>query len=246
MTDAQLGRLIGQGRDADIFAHGDRHVLRRSREGRTFATEAAVMEYVRSYGYPAPAVESVSDDGREIVMERVVGRDMVGALERRPWMARRFGVVLGELHNRLHEIEAPAWMSPAPVGAGSAVVHLDLHPLNVMMGAHGPVVIDWTNARAGDGHVDVALTWILTAIGDVPLSGLVARGAARCRASLLAGFLATVDHAGARRSVPDVARWKALDAHMSPNELDRLLAIAEGRTPLEAPTRRGRRRGDTR
>lgn len=246
MTDAHLGRLIGQGRDADIFEHGDHHVLRRSREGRTFATEAAVMEYVRSQGYPVPAVESVSDDGREIVMERVVGRDMVGALERRPWMARRFGEVLGDLHNRLHEIEAPEWMAPAPVGTGSAVIHLDLHPLNVMMGARGPVVIDWTNARAGDGHVDVALTWILTEIGEVPLSGLIARVAARCRASLLAGFLATVDHDGARRSVADVARWKALDAHMSPVELDRLHAIAEGRTSLEAPTGRRMRRGRAR
>lgn len=242
MTDAHVGRLIGQGRDADIFEYGDRHVLRRSREGRTFATEAAVMEYVRSQGYPAPAVESVSDDGSEIVMERVFGRDMVSALSRRPWIARRFGEVLGALHNQLHAIAAPDWMAPAPVGSGSAVIHLDLHPLNVMMGTHGPVVIDWTNARSGDGSVDVALTWILTEIGEVPLSGLIARVASRCRASLLAGFLTTVDHVGALGAIADVARWKALDAHMSPGELNRLLAIAEGRTTLGVPTDRRTRR----
>lgn len=29
------------------------------------------------------------------------------------------------------------------------VLHLDFHPANVMLTSGGPVVIDWTNARAG-------------------------------------------------------------------------------------------------
>jgi RNA polymerase sigma-70 factor (ECF subfamily) len=32
---------------------------------------------------------------------------------------------------------------------GDAIVHLDLHPLNVLVGADGPVVIDWPNTRCG-------------------------------------------------------------------------------------------------
>ena len=57
------GPLLAAGRDADIFEYGSGLVLRRSREGRSMAREAQVMEYVRSQGFPVPAVEEVSDDG---------------------------------------------------------------------------------------------------------------------------------------------------------------------------------------
>ena len=45
---------------------------------------------------------------------------------------------------------------------------MDLHPLNVMIGAEGPVVIDWPNAARGDPVVDVVLAWVLMAAGEVP------------------------------------------------------------------------------
>jgi tRNA A-37 threonylcarbamoyl transferase component Bud32 len=48
-------------------------VLRRSRHGRSMAGEARIMEYVRQHGYPVPAVEQVSDDGTELVMQRIDG-----------------------------------------------------------------------------------------------------------------------------------------------------------------------------
>jgi len=65
-----LGPLIAAGRDADIFAYGDRLVLRRSRQGRSMMAEAKVMEYVRGHGYPVPAIDHLSDDGTDLVMER--------------------------------------------------------------------------------------------------------------------------------------------------------------------------------
>ena len=51
---------------------------------------------------------------------------------------RRQAATLAELHLRLHEIEAPDFLPPAPVGGGDKVLHLDLHPLNVMVGPKGP------------------------------------------------------------------------------------------------------------
>jgi aminoglycoside phosphotransferase (APT) family kinase protein len=65
--------------------------------------------------------------------------------------------MLAELHVQLHDITAPDLLRPAPIGAGTAVLHLDLHPLNVIIGRNGPVVIDWTGASVGDPDLDVGL-----------------------------------------------------------------------------------------
>jgi aminoglycoside phosphotransferase len=127
----ESGRLIASGRDSDIFDHGGGLVLRRARDGRSLAGEARTMEYVRSCGYPVPAIDSVGDDGTSIVMERVDGPSMVDAMSRRPWSLRRHGRVLADLHRRLHDVPPPSWLPVAPVDGGAArcVLHLDLHPL---------------------------------------------------------------------------------------------------------------------
>ncbi len=51
------------------------------------------------------------------------------------------------------------------LGAGDRLLHLDLHPGNVILGPSGPVVIDWTNAPVGDPAVDAALTWVILRSG---------------------------------------------------------------------------------
>ena len=55
--------------------------------------------------------------------------------------------MLADLHDRLHEIAGPDWLPGMPDG-GDRLLHLDLHPLNVIMSPNGPVVIDWPNAAA--------------------------------------------------------------------------------------------------
>ncbi len=108
------GRLLASGREADIFEYGPGLVLRRSRPARSMAGEARTMSYARDHGYPVPAVEELSDDGTDLVMERIDGPSMVEALGRRPWTVRRQGAVLAELHRRLHEIPAPDFLGAAP------------------------------------------------------------------------------------------------------------------------------------
>jgi aminoglycoside phosphotransferase len=68
------------------------------------AGEARTMDYLRSHGYPVPAVEEISDDGTDLVMERIDGRSMVEDMGHRPWTIRRQGAVLADLHRRLHAI----------------------------------------------------------------------------------------------------------------------------------------------
>jgi aminoglycoside phosphotransferase (APT) family kinase protein len=212
------GPLIASGRDADIFAYGDGLVLRRSRVGRSMESEARVMEYVRGYGYPVPAVDHLSDDGTDMVMARVDGPSMVQALGRKPWTLGANGSLLGELHRRLHEIPGPEWMVPAPGAEGSCLLHLDLHPLNVILGPAGPVVIDWTNARRGDAAFDVALTWVLMTAGEIPGSRLKAAVMGRARGLLVNNFLRGFDLEPVRASMRTVVEWKVRDPHMSEAE----------------------------
>lgn len=57
-----------------------------------------------------------------------------------------------------------AWLDrhPAPGAArASRVCHRDLHPLNVVLGPSGPVVLDWELATVADPLADVAMTQLL-------------------------------------------------------------------------------------
>ena len=60
---------------------------------------------------------------------------------------------LADLLRRLHEL--PVWAGVAP---GTSVVHLDLHPENVILTGRGPIVIDWRNATAAQADLDSA--WV--------------------------------------------------------------------------------------
>jgi aminoglycoside phosphotransferase (APT) family kinase protein len=212
-------RLLAAGRDAEIFEYGPHLVLRRSRHGRSMAGEARIMEYVRTHGYPVPAVEEVSDDGCDLVMERVAGRSLVDTMTRAPWRLRHYGGVLADLHRRLHDIDAPAFLTPAPVGTGSSVVHLDLHPLNVIMSPAGPVVIDWSNAARGDPRVDVALAWALIAGARIP-GRLIPALLGWTRTMAVEGFLAPFDRPAIVAVLSDVVQWKATDPNMAPDEIE--------------------------
>jgi aminoglycoside phosphotransferase (APT) family kinase protein len=193
------------------------------------ATEARTMEYARAHGYPVPAVEEISDDGTDLVMERLSGPSMGTDLTRRPWTMRHQATVLADLHRRLHEIPAPDWLPPAPCGEGDRLVHLDLHPLNVVLTAKGPVVIDWPNAKRGDGPTDVALTWVLMACGGIPLGRVRAAVLGRGRGVLVNAFLRDFDLAAVRRQLADVVEWKVKDPNMTEVERQAMWHLARTR-----------------
>jgi aminoglycoside phosphotransferase (APT) family kinase protein len=220
------GRLLASGRDADIFEYGPGLVLRRARTGRSMAREAKTMEYVRSNGFPVPAVDSLSEDGSDLVMERLDGPSMFGALERRPWTVRRSASILADLHRRLHEIPAPEWLQPAHCGEGDRLLHLDLHPLNVMITARGPMVIDWPNAVRGDPAVDVAMTWVLLECGEIAAGGAKAAVLGRFRADFVKSFLGHFDLDPVRVRLADTVAWKVQDAHMSEREQSAMRDLA--------------------
>jgi Ser/Thr protein kinase RdoA (MazF antagonist) len=218
------GPLIGAGRAADVYDIGGGRVLRRYRVPFDVEPEAAVMRHVGQAGFPVPRVYDA--DGPDLIMERLDGRDMLAELSRQPWLVRRHGRTLAALHNRLHEIQAPAGLAPAS-GPGDRVLHLDLHPANVMLTSRGPVVIDWSQARAGAAGADVAMAYLIMASSDTDLIPAPLRPVVgTLRAALLRQFLAGV-HDDPKAHVARVARERAQDPHVRPAERSRLLRIAE-------------------
>src|SRR5947208_14687855 len=213
-----VGPLRASGRDADVFACGHDLVVRRSRKGRSMEREARVMSYLAGHGYPVPRVEDVRAGGSELVMERIAGPTMLQVLSRRPWTLGDNAARLATLHRRLHEIPAPDWLSPFP-GAATGIVHLDLHPLNVILSPTGPVLIDWTNVARGAGPLDVALTWLLMTVA-VLTDGRVRAIVGRVfRTMFVRSFLAHFDLAPVRSVLPAVAAWKSRDRNMQPGEV---------------------------
>jgi aminoglycoside phosphotransferase (APT) family kinase protein len=223
-----VGPLLASGRDSDIYEYGPGLVLRRARDGRSLEREARTMDYVRSRGYPVPFVDEVVEGGTAVVMERIDGPSMVKMIERRPWQMGRQARVLAALHIQLHQIEAPDWLGPAPgTMEGTALLHLDLHPLNVIVAGRGAVVIDWPNAARGTPAADVALTWILLESGQIPGPGPVTAILARFRSVLVRSFVAEFDLAAVREQVPAMVDYKVQDENMSAAECRAMRRLAE-------------------
>lgn len=219
------GPLLASGRDADIFDLGSGLVLRRTKGARVIEREARVMEYAESHGYPVPRVEAVRAGGTEIVMERLDGPMMMDALTHRPDRMRHYANVLADLHDQLHELAAPEGLTQLDDG-GDRLVHLDLHPMNVMMTSRGPVVIDWTNAARGDGLTDAALSFVLITKLDAPLPAPVRAAVQPLRLLLGRMFARRWRGATFDARVAEAAELKTLTPNLSPREVERLRHLA--------------------
>jgi aminoglycoside phosphotransferase (APT) family kinase protein len=219
------GRLIGVGRTADVYDIGGGRVLRRYREDLDVSFEAEVMRWARARGVPVPEVFDA--DGTDLVMERVDGPTLVDAAGRRPWRVPGVGRVLADLHDRLHRIDAPPVVRRR-LGEGSSLLHMDLHPLNVLVGPDGPVVIDWVNVAAGDPGYDVAYAWMVVAAAELPARGLDRAATAVGRQLLLRAFLGRVDHRDAAARCLGRLRSEGLvtEHHFNRAELARMDALA--------------------
>ena len=102
-----------------------------------------------------------------ILLERVPGRTAGELALDSPGRAAATGSACGRLHDALAEVASPPDLRDAPGADGNErrLLHLDLHPFNVLVDDRGEPtgVIDWANAAAGDPELDRARTWsILT------------------------------------------------------------------------------------
>jgi len=170
------------------------------------AREAAAMAHVAAHGFPAPAVFAA--DGTDLVMERLHGPVLLDAVAAGERDAADAGRVLADLHARLHDVPSRT-RDPH-----ERVLHLDLHPANIVVTGRGPVLIDWTNAADGPPGLDVALTAVILAQAAVAPGHEHGDAAARMLTAFLGATgrqaLALLDRAVARR---------AADRSMTPAEV---------------------------
>jgi Ser/Thr protein kinase RdoA (MazF antagonist) len=215
-----------------VFEHGPREVLRRYRAPRDTEREVAAMEHARAHGYPVPAARALNET--DIVMERVEGPTMLADMMQAPWRIRRHATTLADLLDRLHTIAAPAWL-PAPLGDGHALLHLDLHPENVILTGEGPVVIDWPNAARGPAAADVAHTWIVLAC-SLPPNDLLKRAVALIgRRLFLTLFLRHYSRPELRALLPAVADYRLATRALPTGEPDSIRRLVARNDPGNDP-----------
>lgn len=126
-----------------------------------------------------------------------------------PASAHSIGTLLGETLGRIHFVPAPDGLAPADawitrggralgplrsrldaVPNADRLMHLDYHPLNVMIAAGKVVgVIDWTNTLAGPPHMDLARSRAIlrAAVSGMAMSGDRLEGLTAYEAGLVVG-----------------------------------------------------------
>jgi len=221
----EMGALIAKGRAADVYEHGEGRVLRRYRTDHDCVYEANVMRHVGEHGYPVPDVYEAKD--RDIVMQRLEGQTMLADFSKRPWLLHRHGATLAGLMKQLHEIPAPDWLKPKHGGDGTRLVHLDLHPDNVMLTPHGPVVIDWSNAGRGIPEAEVADLWLLMSSAN-PDVGALERSLIKIgRGVFVRSFIKHFDRDAIRRRLVLAADYRLRDRNMTEVERERIRGFVQ-------------------
>lgn len=102
----EKGRLISQGRTAEVYEWGTDRILKLFRQGipeMLIQNEYEVSRSVSDYISIVPRVyEMVKDDGRPgIIYERVSGLTMMKIIGSKPWKAKAEGIRMAELHKRI-------------------------------------------------------------------------------------------------------------------------------------------------
>ncbi|MGW1412612.1 phosphotransferase [Streptomyces sp. NPDC002403] len=210
----RIGELLGAGRSADVYALDEKWVLRRYRDGMDATPEWMVMSYLGAHGYPLPRL-GPRDAGTppcDLMLQRLTGPTMLDSLLGGDLSAADAAAVLAGLLAELHTV--PARLSPHPE---DRILHLDLHPGNVMLTDRGPVVIDWSNTREGAPAADRAMSsLILAQVAVDPRSGASAGARA-----LLDALLPRLSASGGIPAphLAEAAAQRAANPTMSPHEV---------------------------
>ncbi|CAM5233977.1 hypothetical protein SNARM312S_04496 [Streptomyces narbonensis] len=197
-----------------MYALDETRVLRRYRDGDDATREAGVMTRLAGHGYPVPAV--VRAEGPDLVMERLAGPSLLDALLDGTYEPEPAGRLIAELLTRLHGLP------------GSRLLHLDLHPGNVVLTASaGPVVIDWQTAEDGPAGLDCAMSALILA----EVAASAAPFAPGARAAL--GALLSTTHAPVLPHLPTARGRRAADPNLTTGEVAALteaVALVESMT----------------
>ncbi len=149
--------------------------LFRERQQGAADREVGALQTARAGGVPVPDVlaRGVWDRRPATILGWCAGQTVVARLIDAPDRAEGVGHAFGRTQAEIHRLAAPrGWRDEAPVwppggdlpppaadGSG-ALLHLDFHPLNVLVeGDEVRAVLDWVNAASGDPRADIARTY---------------------------------------------------------------------------------------
>ncbi|SDB83770.1 Phosphotransferase enzyme family protein [Sanguibacter gelidistatuariae] len=150
--------LLTRGRNADVYLINDTQVLRRLHTGATSYPNVDLVLHLNAHDYPTARVITV--EGTDLVMERLHGPTLLQALDAEEVTIPEGVRILLDLHSALHALPLPPGAAPP---AGASMIHLDLHPGNILLTSNGPRVIDWESARLGPAELDLATTALVFA-----------------------------------------------------------------------------------
>jgi aminoglycoside phosphotransferase (APT) family kinase protein len=193
-------------------------------------SEVQAMRAARAAGISVPEVHLQGEwNGRPVLLiDWCEGRTLMQAMRRRPWSIRTLGKRLGHRQAELHQvmynppgIDRNDWITRFGriddelrerlidvAAADNRLIHLDFHPLNIMVtGREIGCILDWTNAASGDPRADVARTWAILRL--MPLTpGRPEPVTESARKLLAAGWLrAYEERAGTLFDMPLFKAW---------------------------------------
>jgi tRNA A-37 threonylcarbamoyl transferase component Bud32 len=204
--DAAPGPLLAAGMTADVYLLDDHRILRRYREHHDLSREVGIMRHLRSHGFAVPEVYAA--EGLDMIVERLHGPTMLQALAAGEISIPDGGQLLADLHRQLHSV-------PPPHDDGDVIVHLALHPGNVILSeTYGPVLIHWANARTGPADLDIAVTGVIIAEVAVDEDDPEYQRAAR---AFLVEFLASA-HGDPLSQLAAAAQIRQSDPSLVPGE----------------------------
>src|SRR5689334_1089770 len=104
-----IGARMGAGREAEVFAWGDDAVIKLYRAWFTgHVVESQALLALAGHAVAPLLRDVVERDGRTgLVLERLDGPDLLGLVNRRPWLVLGVGRALAQSHLAVHALRAP-------------------------------------------------------------------------------------------------------------------------------------------
>ena len=191
MSDPTLGRMLGSGKEAEVFEYRTIVVklYRSPIPKRSAFREASILALVESFGLPVPAVYGVRQFGDRwgVMMARADGPAFAEAMGRQPHLRSAYIKAMALLHWRVHSHPATQLASlNAKLAAkirqatilgetrqsqllsrlaaqpeGDRLCHGDFHPFNLLGRPGRETLVDWMDASRGDPTADVCRSYVL-------------------------------------------------------------------------------------
>jgi len=178
---------------------------------------------VQGKGLPVPAYRgAINYQGkRAILLEYIRGESFMKIMSSGDYTLESLADDFAAVHYKMHQCTAPGLedskvrydrllrLSEPQLGSdlmnrclklmdtlpdGSALCHNDYHPGNIIKSPDGLIVIDWSDASAGDPFADVARTVQMFDFGPTACSGIPNIPTDKITPELLAGFDAYRKH----------------------------------------------------